>query len=53
VQLVLDTDGDGRISEKEILSAAKDLLAKLRSSGSAGEWFSGLLLFLIEDHNPS
>lgn len=36
LQLVLDTDGDGRISEAEILAAAKDILAKLRTGGETG-----------------
>jgi hypothetical protein len=36
-QLVLDTNGDNKVSESEILSAAKEVLAKLHTAGVAGE----------------
>ncbi len=35
--LVLDENGDNRITADEILTAAKDIMGKLRTSGTAGE----------------
>jgi hypothetical protein len=37
MQLVLDTNGDNKVSESEILTAAKEVLAKLHTAGVAGE----------------
>ncbi len=42
LQLVLDANGDQRITEEEILTAAKDILAKLKTEGTQGTHVLGV-----------